>query len=241
MSDEKTNLLSNEALSGPPFAGVIERGLDHRSPIIANLRAVFPDARVIIVLRRQDTFVRSLYRQYVKSGGTDTIRRYLGLDGRHLPAMTLDRFEFSTYLRYLFECFPAGVLVLTFEEFVSDQPRFLSRFCEFVGTDIPDVTLKRENATRLGYFGMNVTRVLNFLLHSVVNDGPIPGIPYRKDGRWHQRSVVEYLHDHWPGRPSSNKGSPLVEVGNEVWERFRENNRQIDRELGLGLDKFGYY
>ena len=151
LDSQNPNLLSNESFSGPPYAGVIEGGLDHRSPILANLSTVFPDAKVIIVIRRQDSLARSFYRQYLKSGGTRTIKRFYGLgETDHPPLMSLDRFKYYPYVKALANSFPAGVLILTFEEFVQDQNSFLTKLTDFIGIKPPDIELKKENTTTLG-------------------------------------------------------------------------------------------
>jgi hypothetical protein len=239
---DRVNLLTNESLSGPPYAGVIEWGLDHRSPVLANLKAVFPEARAILVLRRQDGLALSLYRQYVKRGGTARMARFYGLDssGRP-PLMSTDRFHFSPYLQLVHDSFPAGVLVLTFEEFVRDQERFLQRVCDFIGIQKPQVVLRAENSTRLGAKGMEITRLMNFAFRSMLNQGMLPGIPVRRNGRWHQYSVVEYIHEYWPGKPRKGEESELSRTGRRIFEMYREDNREVDRRWGFDLDKFGYY
>ena len=242
ISGTKINLLSNESLSGPPYAGVVEWGLDHRSPILGNLRRVLPNARVVIVLRRQDSLARSLYRQYIKRGGTAKIHRFYGLDGSGRPAlMSLDRFYFSPFLREIHTQFAGGVLVLTFEEFVQDQRTFLDRLCTFIGIATTSVELRKENATRLGYFGIEVTRRMNFAMRGMLNHGVIPALPIYRHGRWSRVSAVELIHDYWPGRPRSKQISPLLDAGEQILRRFGEDNRMMDRELGLGLGRFKYY
>jgi hypothetical protein len=239
---DRVNVLSNESLSGPPYAGVVEWGLDHRSPVLANLCSVFPDARAILVLRRQDGLAKSLYRQYVKRGGTARIRAFYGLDGSGRPAMlSLDRFHFSPYLQLVHERFPAGVLILPFEQFVRDQDTFLNSLCEFIGVRRPAVELRAENTTRLGARGMELTRIMNFFFMSMLNRGFLPGVPVRRDGRWHQFSLVEYIHEYWPGKPDSEERSDISDVAGEILAMFREDNRVLDRKWRLGLDQFGYY
>ena len=196
---DRVNLLSNESLSGPPYAGVAEGGLDHRSPVLQNLRAAFPDARVVLVLRRQDSLARSLYRQYLKRGGTARVQHFYGISAAHQPPlMSLDRFCFSPFVRCVFESFGSRVLVLTFEEFLRDQRLFLERLCHFIGVERPDIKLDPENVTRLGPAGMEVTRLLNFAFRGTLNQGIVPRLPVRRrgqldagqPGRTHSRSLA---------------------------------------------------
>lgn len=240
--NDQVNLLSNESLSGPPYAGVVEGGLDHRSPVLQNLRAVLPGARAVLVLRRQDGLARSLYRQYLKRGGTAKVERFFGMDEDGLPPlMSLDRFFFSPFLRCVFETFDSRVLVLTFEHFVRDQQSFLERLCQFIHVDRPDIELHAENATRMGPIGMEVTRRLNFILRGMLNQGIVPRLPVRRRGEWRRVSVMELIHDYWPARPSVQQDTAFSRIADEIWSMFREDNRRLDQELRLGLGEFGYY
>jgi hypothetical protein len=240
--NDQVNLLSNESLSGPPYAGVAEGGLDHRSPVLENLRAVFPDARVVLVLRRQDSLARSLYRQYLKVGGTEKVQRFFGIPTAQLrPLISLDRFCFSPFVRGVFESFGSRVLVLTFEQFLRDQRLFLERLCNFIGVQRPNMELSRENATRMGPAGMEVTRLMNRVFRGTLNRAIVPRLPVRSRGQWKRLSIVELLHDYWPGRPGSRQDSAFSRVTSEIWEMHREDNRRLDEEFRLGLKEFDYY
>lgn len=242
LSDRRVNLITNETLSGPPYAGVVDWGLDHRTPVLRNLKCVVPSADIVLVLRRQDGLAKSLYRQYVKRGGTVGIRRFFGLDGsKRPPLMSLDRFHFSPFVRFIRETFQSRFLVLTFEEFVRDQDAFIDRLCVFMGIARPKIALRRENATRLGYKGMEMTRLMNFGLRGMLNHGIVPGVPVRRNGQWRQTSVVEFIHDYWPGRPGNDLDSPLGKTGEEIWSMFKDDNRELDQEFELGLARFNYY
>lgn len=243
LSKQKANLLSNESFSGPPYAGGFEYGLDHRSSVISNLKAVFPNAKVILVLRRQDALSRSLYRQYLKSGGTRSVRRFYGMDrdGR-LPIMSLDRFFYSSYVDAVKALFPAGVLLLAFEEFAEDQAAFLRKITDFIGVKFPSIPLRKENATRLGPFGMEVSRVLNHLFRSYLNPGGIlPGVPVFEHGERRLISPMEILHDKWPGKGGRYEKSDVFTTARDIFEMVREDNRVLDSKNGLSLDRYGYY
>lgn len=243
MSASRLNLLSNESLSGPPYAGAIEAGLDHRSPILSNLSATFPEARAILVLRRQDGLARSFYRQYLKSGGTRRVRRFYGMTGGgQPPLMTLDRFRFSPYVDAVKRAFPHGVVVLAFEQFIAERQAFLDSIAAFLGIRLPDIELRRENATRLGPFGMEITRLLNHLFRNLLNPaGVLPGIPMRRFGRWRVVSPVELIHDHAPDFGRRGDGGELAAVGREILEGVKSDNRRLCDCHGLDFGKYGYF
>jgi hypothetical protein len=239
----KPNMLSNESLSGPPYAGVIEAGLDHRSPILENLKTVFPDAKAILVLRRQDGLAKSLYRQYLKSGGTRSVTRFYGLGTQEQPPLfSLDRFLFTRYVDAVHAAFPAGVLLLTYEEFATDQSSFLRRIVEFSGINMPDIKIKKENATTLGPVGMEFTRFMNHFFRSLLNPaGMIPGIETSRTGHKRRISPVQILHDMWPYKKVGTNDGEIGRVAREILALSREDNRQLDARYHLDLSRFNYY
>lgn len=242
MRAEQPNVLSNESFSGPPYAGVIEGGLDHRWPILMNLKSVFPDARAMIVLRRQDALSRSLYRQYLKVGGTRGIRRFYGLENGHAPLMTLDRFFYHTYINAVGKAFPKGLLILTFEQFVTNQQVFLRKIAEFIGIEQPDILLTSENSTRLGPFGMEFSRQVNRLFRSSLNPaGILPGIPYRQVDGVRLTSPVFILHDRWPRKGATSRRSKHFRAGQQILDATRKDNEALDAEHHLDLQRYGYY
>ena len=207
------------------------------------MKTVFPNAKIILVLRRQDALERSLYRQYLKSGGTRSVRRFYGMDGDgRPPMMSLDRFFYSPYVDAVKALFPAGVLLLAFEEFVEDEAVFLRKITDFIGVKFPSIPLRKENATRLGPFGMEVSRVLNHLFRSYLNPGGIlPGVPVFEHGERQLISPVEILHDKWPGKGGRSENSDVFTTARDVFEMVREDNRVLDSKNELGLDRYGYY
>lgn len=243
-ASDKLNLISNESLSGPPYSGLAEFGLDHRSPILTNLGAAYPEARVFVVLRRQDKLAKSLYRQYLKVGGTKKIQRFYGVDNRQEPGlMATDRFCFSPWLAALDAQFPAGVLLLTFEEFVADRPSFLSKLSTFLEVTIPDMELVSENATTLGPFGLEATRVLNHLFRNLANPGGmLPGPKVNtKTGRG-RKSPVELIHDFYPSALGANKKTGIIDTVSEaLFDRVRADNQLLDERYALDLKRWGYY
>ena len=65
-------VLSSERMAGHPFTG----GYDTEA-IARRLAAVFPGGRVLIVIREQRDMLLSVYRAYVRDGGTADLRSFL--------------------------------------------------------------------------------------------------------------------------------------------------------------------
>jgi len=239
---DKPIIISKESLSGALFAGIGKRGVDHRSSILDNLASVVPESRIIIVLRRQDGLARSLYRQYLNAGGTESINAFYGIDRSHSPILSLDRFRFLPYLNQITSLFSSGVLILTFEELVTHPREFLRKLSAFINLELPDLELNRSNETRLGSLGMGVTRYLNRIFRSQLNPGGLlPLIPVYRHRRIELRSLASLIHHDWPIRGSVSKSSRIHSVSEKILATVRDDNRILDQQFKLGLSEYDYY
>ena len=243
LDQKRPNMLSNESFSGPPYAGAIEGGLDHRSPVLSNLKTVFPKARVILVLRRQDAIVKSFYREYLKSGGTRRITRFYGYEGLNKPAlMSIDRFNYYPYVDEVMKLFPSNVLILAFEEFVQRQQEFLKKLTDFIGIELPNIELRKENATSLGSVGMEITRILNHVFRSMLNPaGLIPGYKTNRHGINSRASPIQIIHDRWPGKANKIREGDIFNISKGIFEEMKVYNKEMDEKYRLGLDNYKYY
>jgi hypothetical protein len=241
--EKKINLISNESLSGLPFAGIAEYGLDHRYAIINNLKTLFPDGKIILVLRRQDSLAKSFYREYLKSGGTRPIHRFysIGKCGQS-GLMSLDRFKFGPYIRYLKDIFNDNVCILLFEEFIRDTDNFFREITDYIGIKNNKIILRKENVTRLSDRGLEISRYLNFIFHSYLNPaGIIPPIRYKRNNEIRRINFIKIIHDNWPSRNKKKVLGRISKISNMIFERCKEDNKNLDNVYCLNLKKFGYY
>jgi len=244
LDENRLNLISSEALSGPAWVGVAQRGIDHRSPVLQNLKHDFPEAEILLILRRQDGYARSMYRQYVKSGGVASMARFLGMDSSQPdrpPLFARNRFYYASYVKELRRQFPAGVHVLFFEQFVSRPEEFLGKLAVILRTSNKLVSPGRRNSTRLGSRGLWVSRHLNRWFRNSLNPSALlPGLPRRRNGRWTSVSPVAILQDHWPGKAPTQSAfeKTLCET---LLQNCYSDNRELAELLGVDLSGSGYY
>jgi hypothetical protein len=242
-SPEKVNLISSESLSGSLYSAVGKRDLDHRHSIIKNIQRTLPEAKIILVLRRQDQYARSVYRQYIKRGGVLDPDAYFGLDSQGGAYFPRDRFRYPEYVRALKQRFPAGVHVGIFEEFAESPSTFLERLCGFLEVkSINSWQLPKINRSRLGSAGLEVSRILNRLFKSPLNPGGVlPGLPRRRRmGKWWSVSPVFMLQDHWPGTGRVPIDSRLGRACAKLLAEETARNRLLQGELNIDLGRYGY-
>lgn len=121
-------VITSEALSGNMFCG------GYNSKELANrLREVFPESRILVIVREQKSMIRSLYSSFVSWGMPHSIERLLEpVDARRIPqynAVYLQYDRLITYYRNLFG--EQNVLILCYEQFKEDPKRFLGAIRDF--------------------------------------------------------------------------------------------------------------
>ena len=126
-TDDKPILISDEYLSIHHFIDAKGHLHPSRYTILDNLKKLFPDANIILVLRKKEDWLNSFYVQYLKSVYRPTIsfeefKRKLEENG------TLDFEEYIDYLQKNFE----RVLVLNYEELKENPYQFVKKICDFM-------------------------------------------------------------------------------------------------------------
>ncbi|NVB40669.1 sulfotransferase [Pseudenhygromyxa sp. WMMC2535] len=240
--DEPALLISSEALVGWP--------IENHANFCVNtdrLAEIFPDAKVMLVVRRQDKWVNSAYNQLLKAGFSTSIERYLnyrsgrfdrynvGLyNGPNVDARDLDWGAFDAYYRQRFG--EQSVLTLPFELFGASSEDFLARIYAFMGLDAeraphPD-TSERVNQS-WSPLAAGVARV--------VNKVPMPikrAVRDRVGSQWHPAALVaEGLAQVRPGSKARAMPEALAEA---LMQLHRDNNRRLGERIGVDLSEYGY-
>lgn len=104
------------------------------------LHAVYPDAKILITIRRQESIALSMYREYVLGGGRSNIKSFIGTGDEKLSFSPLLRPEFLYYDRAIYHYIDLfgkeNVLVLAQEMISEDIGEFENRLSEFCSTEI---------------------------------------------------------------------------------------------------------
>ena len=139
-------VLTWERLSGTAHAG----GFDSAT-IAQRLHGVFPEARILIVVREQRSMIYALYQQYVRDGGIATLDGYLR--PRHeweIPQFRFEHLEYDRLARLYRKLFGSDrVLVLAFEELRVNPNGFAARIVAYAQapSTVDPVTVSAENTS----------------------------------------------------------------------------------------------
>lgn len=175
----KPAILCEEELSGylhnGGLAGYLSAEMAHR------IKAVFPDARIVIFVRSQASMVAACYQQYIRGGGTHSVPRYLfpahylhgaASDSYKVPRFSFAHFEYERLVAHYDAIFGRdNVLVVPYEAFSRDATGTLAMMKGALGIEAPDIgqTKKRQNKSYAALL-VPLARMLNLFTYRTVGD-----------------------------------------------------------------------
>lgn len=130
------DVLSSEDLSANPFFGARESRI-----YAARVKAVAPEAKILLTVRHQPSLMRSLYQQYVKRGGSLNEAAFFDLNARSEPGYygfdpVCLRYDLLAD-EYARAYGAANVLVLPQELLAKDPRAFLAAILQHCGQPGP--------------------------------------------------------------------------------------------------------
>jgi len=213
------------------------------------LRAVYGDADIVIFIRNQLDMIRSTYLQYIRGGGTWSLRRFLYpyesdrlYAGRWYkkPMLTLDHFAYQHLIGHYRHVFgPSRVHVFCYEAFAADPRGFVDAFTERFGLEVETRRLRysRRNES-LGMLALQLARWLGpFSRWSNPNRlSLLPVLP-----KWISKGGLKALNrTPLSGRRVTNRRLFGERLCRELEARFAEDNRVLAQMLNLPLEEHGY-
>lgn len=238
-------VVSFERLSGHPFSGGFDVDL-----IGERLAQVFPDARVLIVVREQRAMIVSTYKQYVQVGGAAPLRQFLEPPvGRSLRVPLFDwrYFEYDHLVRHYHRLFgEEHVLTLPYELFARDGRAFVKRIADLGGRSIPGDVIetlryrRRSNRARSALTIAAVRRLNRFTEHTELNPAPVG--EWRSAARlsdWLQRTEAldTGLTKSLEARSQENLRRAVDEWASD---RYADSNRRLADLIGVDLAANGW-
>lgn len=216
-------VVSVERLVGHPFSG----GYDSKE-IADRIAAVFPEGRVLEVIREQRSMILSTYKQSVRAGSAATVEEFLDpprSKSRRVPWFDFRFFEYDRLLgRYQRLLGPERVLALTFEQFADDAAAFVRAIGEFAGRPLGDDVVAqlplgaRENAAPSAR-AIEAQRRKNFTVRSELNPA-VAAAPLERDA------------------PDDQALRAVVNAA--VGDRYAASNTRTAELTGIDLARYGW-
>ena len=239
-------VVSLERLSGHPLSG----GYDGWE-IAGRIRAVFPEARVLAVVREQRSAVVSMYKGYVQQGAAGTIDDFLRPPtsrSERVPLFNRRYFEYDQLIAHYRELFGSeNVHALAFDQFVEDGRGFIAGIGEFAGRPIPAGVLdrlpytQRENARTASALTLSLTRLLNHL-GPPTELNPTPPVRSKAvRGLARRMEESDALNGRLTRRLAARREADLrAAVDRWAGKKFAGSNRRLERLLGVDLGAYGW-
>lgn len=231
-------VLSSEILSGHPFQG------GHESDVYAErLKAIAPDANVLISIRNQRRMLASVYTQYLLRGGTMPYDVFF--QGTREPgyfAFNPEHFEYDVLTAYYQKLFgKEAVYLLPQETLRKDMEDAVAKLGSFAGLPAP-LPLAPEDrqvyAASYPEHALPVLRRLNHVQSSTINPTPILKLGETPNGLYR---AVGYVLRRPPISSLFGKKTPVSDYVSKTFSgRFDAHNQRLAEIAAHPLDLTGY-
>lgn len=248
--DEKLPILFSQEFACSPFLP-LSRGIPQSRVTIANrFKTLFPDAKILIIIRNQLKLQQSLYSEYYKhesrfiKTGSLTFKKWMALNIEQLKGGRQNVFHFADFnsLIKIYQNLFKDVKVVVFEEMIKDMNGFIEdELCPFIGVDKTEAIqyfidkVENRRHSKGGVFADNsVRRIINILQNNLGNPQKAISIEKRKS---FMKKVHEITDSISLGKMNTEYTSEHKKVLNEF---YAEGNRKVSEMLDVDLGKYGY-
>ncbi len=196
--------------------------------------------RVVFIVREQYKLLFSLWAQYVKEGGTLSLKRFLQSSDSPAIADPEDniyrRVLFDRYIRVLHDVFGReNVGVFFFEDFVSDYDRFMSDLYRFIGVDVQQTPQNEVLWRGPNYINANIFRWLNKTSCTKQGKGLLPYKFYL----WYRKFFARKIFPSKKWNRSSRFDTRRL-VPEPIQEQLSESNTILAAMVDRDLSPLGY-
>jgi hypothetical protein len=225
-------VLSDERLSGSPPSGGYDSAL-----IAERLEKVFPEACILIVIREQQSAIYSIYQQYVRDGGSASLKSYLTpRNPAEIPQFRFSHLEYHHLIQHYFKLYgPSNVLVLPYEWLSKDSTKFVSKITEFCGYNGIEGF---SYGNRYPSFNALTIALKCWANRFVVRNSLNPAARLHiKDHEKHFQTVDRFIPDRFSKHLEAKQRSFIAR---RVRNRYAYSNQVSEKLIKTELHKLGY-
>ena len=238
IQDLKIPVISHERLSGNPQSSGFDAYI-----VARRLHNFFPEAKILIVIREQCSWILSNYFQYLSIGGNHHLEKYLKIkyDGKR-PGFSPGHVEFHHLIKDYQSRYSAdNVLVIPYEIFDRDKELFFNQLGKFIGKDLSTMDLdygKKIHARTNHYLNYRLKFLNPYLNSSSVNNYSALVNPISKKIITKGKNALAYAIPDKLNK--STKEKLLKRIRDWAGDRFKESNKITSELTGINLSELGY-
>ncbi|HSC75792.1 MAG TPA: sulfotransferase [Pseudomonadales bacterium] len=229
---------SAEALIGNPYCG----GYNAKQNA-DRLKQLFPDARILLIVREQRQLMRSLYKTMVVWGMPHSIKRLLNPKDTSLaPQFNLDFLRFDLATAYYQQLFGRdNVLVMPYEAFIDDPKHFMLTILQHAQCSptpaFERLPWKKRVNKNQPLISLYLQRLRNLLLSSPFNyAGPLAST----EAQVHKR-IKRSKNNSFPAFTNNWFEDDFRQTVSTVFSgQFAASNTRLQQLTGLDLAAYGY-
>lgn len=235
------NVISDEDLLGSPHSG----GYNSYDNFL-KIKALFPEAKVLIGIREQSDIILSSYKQYVKTIGTLSLKKYLTPFKRRcfIAEFDLQLFCYDQIISTYMDGFGKNnVLVLPFELLKLNPQSYFTQLFHFLDVDCNEINKidfqKHPNTSNLN-LTLEAKRLYNILFTKTrENPHGLLSLPTRIDQPLFKAitSVEKQLGKNFQKRLTETRMKRVKTVANGF---YTNSNKRTSALIDMDLKQYGY-
>jgi len=228
-------------ISSEILCGMLFRGGRESADIAHRIRAIWPEARILLTVRNQPQMITSTYMQYLRRGGTRSLDRFFAwTPSPGYFQFDADHFRYHRLTALYQELLGAGnVLVLPHELLASEPDLFVGKLVRWAGGR------HIESPPRTSRIGVSdpeaaagLLRFINHFRYDDAGEGPL--LDCGRAGHMAYR-FVSWLFRRWPLSGLFRGFRPVTRMVDRLHAgQFAQSNRRLLEICGPGLELPGY-
>lgn len=219
---------------------LVSNEFDRQFPYEINrISKEFPQAKIIMVLRRNDSWLASQYRRWIKNGFSGTFEEFVDIDNDRGEWKLKDAY-FYPYIEMIIEKFGSKPLVLLHHELTNNPKVFIQKIARFMGVEYhPDDISTRRVHTSYNAKQLLLRRKWNKTFAGTLKESPnrivafLQGLFYIKPIRYGALYLAKIIPDSRVPHGDLTSTETLERLKifyQEDWKKCVEFAKQYDNE-----------
>lgn len=235
-SENLIPVLSEERFSG----NIVPKAVFNNYYIAERLYSLFPEAKILIIIRNQLDMILSIYKHRLRSNLTvdiDLFLEQIPLSTTFEPIFHLDYLQYHLLINHYQSLFGKDkVLCLPYEMLCIDSKSFFSQMSSFAGVNIDEnLTLPKVNEG-YSYLTLYIKRYINFLEPKM----PMPrkSLSLINSLSWYLNQLINKTFLNNIGNAMESKLKK--KIADKIERYYQESNQKTSQLIGMDLSVYQY-